>query len=180
MHAIIMAGGSGTRFWPASRRHHPKQLLTLWGEPMITRTARGLAPIVPYANQWIITAAHLAAPIEEAVPGIDPARVIAEPAGRNTAPCVGLAAMILDEIAGDTTFGIFPADHVITDLAAWERCLRDAYKEAEGGAIVTLGIRPTRPETGYGYVCVPEGQDASGAAACDVERFVEKPDLPTA
>ncbi len=180
MHAIIMAGGAGTRFWPASRRHRPKQLLTLWGEPMITRTARGLAPVIPYANQWIITAEHLAAPIEEAVPGIDAARVIAEPVGRNTAPCVGLAAMILEETAGDTIFGVFPADHVITDLAAWEQCLRDAYEEAESGAIVTLGILPTRPETGYGYICVASGEDTSAGTPCDVERFVEKPDLATA
>jgi len=183
-HAVIMAGGAGTRFWPASRRERPKQLLQLWGRPMIGRAVDSLAAVVPASEQWIVTAEHLVAPIAEAVPEVPREHIVPEPVGRNTAPCVGLAAMMLDALYGDTVFGVFPADHYITDEDTWHTDLRAAYEEARGGAIVTLGVPPTRPETGYGYIHCAEGTDARKARlrheAIDVDRFVEKPDRATA
>lgn len=180
IHAVIMAGGAGTRFWPASRYNHPKQLLDLWGETLIARTVRGLAPVVAPSEQWIITGAHLAQGIADACPAVSPQRILSEPVGRNTAPCVGLAAALLQKIHGDTLFGVFAADHVITNLDAWARCLNAAYRAAEGGAIVTLGIPPTRPETGYGYIRFQEQAGAGALEARTVERFVEKPNAELA
>ncbi|OIP35306.1 MAG: hypothetical protein AUK47_16845 [Deltaproteobacteria bacterium CG2_30_63_29] len=180
IHAVIMAGGAGTRFWPASRYNHPKQLLDLWGETLIARTVRGLAPVIAPSEQWIITGAHLADNIARACPNVSKDRILSEPVGRNTAPCVGLAAALLQKIHGDTVFGVFPADHIITDLDGWARCLSAAYRAAESGSIVTLGIRPSRPETGYGYIRYQEVDGAAPLDARPVERFVEKPDAQTA
>lgn len=176
-HAVIMAGGSGTRFWPASRHARPKQLLDFWGVPMLRATALRLAPVVPFAHQWVITGAHLVDAVRELLPELPPEQIVAEPVGRNTAPCVGLAAALIDKLHGDATIGVFPADHIITGEAAWAKCLETAYSAAEDrNTIVTLGIVPTRPETGYGYI----RSDTSGDAVRTVEAFVEKPDSETA
>lgn len=184
MYAVIMAGGAGTRFWPASRKARPKQLLDLWGEPMIRRTCDRLRSVVPLDAQWIITGAHLVEPIAAAVPDLPRPQIIAEPVGRNTAPCVGLGAMLLQALHGpDAVFGLFPADHFIQGEEAFAQCLRAAYAEAANDAIVTLGIPPTRPETGYGYIRLahkPSAQAATRPEAIAVEAFVEKPDRHTA
>ncbi|MDX9723091.1 MAG: sugar phosphate nucleotidyltransferase [Myxococcota bacterium] len=166
MHAVIMAGGAGTRFWPASRRRLPKQLMDFWGEPLIRRSVRNIAAVVPPERQWVITGQELVQGVAHAAPELDRSRIIGEPVGRNTAPCVGLAACILEEMYGDCCFGLFPSDHSIRDLAAWERCLRDAFAAAsDSDAIVTLGIRPTRPETGYGYIEIDESDNNLGEQA---------------
>ena len=176
-HAVIMAGGAGTRFWPASRAHRPKQLLDLWGEPMIRSTAKRLTPLVPFERQWIITGASLVDPIAEILPELPIRQLIPEPVGRNTAPCVGLAAMLLEqEVGPDAVFGVFPSDHFISGEAKWLACLEAAYRVAAEGPIVTLGIRPTRPETGFGYIQA----EASDAESWQVNAFVEKPDRATA
>lgn len=180
MYAIIMAGGSGTRFWPLSRRRRPKQLLDIFGDrSMIAQTAERISPLVPWENMIIVTGEHLVEPVQRALPQVPAANILAEPAARNTAPCIGLATELIQKRSQqeDPVIGVFPADHHIGDPEAFRRAIDAASQAAaKPGVIVTLGIRPTRPETGYGYIrYLP-----SAGIALDVESFVEKPDLETA
>ena len=181
MHAIIMAGGSGTRFWPLSRKRRPKQLLDIFGDrSMIAQTVERMLPMVPWSNLCVVTGEHLLQPVRDALPSLPQRNLMAEPVGRNTAPCVGLATQLIAKRAAlgeDPVIGVFPADHHIADQEAFLRAIASAEEAAkEPGVIVTLGIRPTRPETGYGYIrFLP-----SSGIALDVEKFVEKPDLDTA
>lgn len=183
MYAIVMAGGSGTRFWPLSRRHRPKQMLTLFGDSsMIAQTVGRLAPLVTPEHAVVVTAAHLVDGVLAEVDGLPATNVIAEPCGRNTAPCIALATAVIAERAAaagddDPVIGVFAADHHIANPAAFRDALRRAESvAARTDAIVTLGIQPTRPETGYGYIQTgPEDGDS-----LEVIRFVEKPDAATA
>jgi len=179
MHVMIMAGGAGTRFWPLSRRHRPKQLLSLFGDrPMIAETVERFDGLVEPDAVWVVTNAALAEPIREAVPALPAGNVLLEPVGRNTAPCIGMAAMAVRAKAGaETVLAVFPADHFIRDLDGFRRTVETAAKAAaEPGVIVTIGIEPTRPETGYGYI----RRAASDETAAPVDAFVEKPDRETA
>jgi mannose-1-phosphate guanylyltransferase len=180
MHVVIMAGGAGTRFWPLSRRRRPKQLLTLFGDqPMIAQTVSRFDGLVPPEKILIVTNESLADAVLEAVPQIPRENVLLEPVGRNTAPCIGMAAVAVRERTGDTSevLAVFPADHFIRDEESFRSAVSLAVEQAERGAIVTLGIEPTKPETGYGYIrCgVPVAPDVKVADA-----FVEKPDRDTA
>jgi len=176
---VILAGGRGTRFWPLSRKSRAKQLLALDGkQTMIQQTVARLAPMAAPIRFWIITNDDLRPAILRQLPKLPPRQIIAEPAGRNTAPAIGLAAFLLLRHDPDAVLGLFPSDHVIADPAGYRATLnRGIAIAAAGDNIVVLGIRPTRPETGYGYI-------ESGAPDHDgplrVRRFTEKPDLAKA
>ena len=180
MHAIIMAGGSGTRFWPLSRHRRPKQMLTLFGdEPMISQTVSRLHPVVMPHEAVIVTAEHLVEDVLSCVTGITAENVIAEPVGRNTAPCIALATELISQRSDepDPVIGVFAADHHVTDAAAFRKAIECAGQAARNhDAIITLGVQPTGPETGYGYIQA----SASASPSSEVIRFVEKPDADTA
>ena len=176
---VILAGGSGTRFWPRSRRAMAKQVLALDGkETMIQQTVARLAPLAEKKLFWVITNDLLLAPITKQLKGLNKRQIIAEPAARNTAPAIGLAAFILARKTPEAVLGLFPADHVIADEKSFREDLRRGIDLAAAGPnIVVLGVRPTRPETGYGYI-------ETGAALIPklmrVRRFTEKPNLDKA
>jgi mannose-1-phosphate guanylyltransferase len=178
VYAVIMAGGAGTRFWPASRRSRPKQLLPLAGgsdEPLLAATVRRLAPLVTPERVVIVTGEHLADGTAEAVPGVPRAHILCEPAPRNTAPCIAWATATIARADPDAVIAVLPSDHFIGDEPEFRRVLERALASAERGSVTTVGIVPTRPETGYGYVEVGDAI-AGGGGAKAVVRFVEKPD----
>jgi mannose-1-phosphate guanylyltransferase len=172
--AVIMAGGSGTRFWPLSRRARPKQLLALAGtdRSLLSETVRRIAPLVPPERVIIVTAEPLAAAIREALPEVPAENVLAEPVGRNTAPCVGWAAAHVRRRDPDGVLAVLAADHHIADEPGFLAILERALGAAEHGELVTVGITPTRPETGYGYLELGEELEPGLYRA---RRFVEKP-----
>lgn len=176
---IILAGGKGTRFWPLSRSAQPKQVLVLDGErSMIQQTVERLAPLAKADAFWIITNSLLSETIEEQVDWLPASHILSEPVGRNTAPAAGLAAFLIERESPDAVLGIFPADHVIADGPAFLRTLSQAIQIASSGEnIVVLGIEPTRPETGYGYI---ETGMTMSDGSIRVRRFTEKPDLALA
>jgi mannose-1-phosphate guanylyltransferase len=184
---VILAGGRGTRFWPLSRKRRAKQLLALDGkQTMIQQTIARLGPMAAPSRFWTITNDDLRPAILRQLPKFHPKQIIAEPAGRNTAPAIGLAAFLLLRHDPDAVLGLFPSDHVIADPAQYRATLSRGIEIAAAGEnIVVLGIRPTRPETGYGYIeaGAPEASpkagalDHQGALPLRVRRFTEKPDL---
>jgi mannose-1-phosphate guanylyltransferase len=179
---VIMAGGSGTRFWPVSRAGRPKQFLALVGDQPLVRQAFDRASAMSGAEKVYIAAgtAHRQM-ILDALPGFDGSRFIAEPCARNTAPCVGLSALRLRRVDPHGVMVVAPADHVYANPAALQNAIENAVAEARAGdALLTLGIRPTRPETGYGYIEMEDESVAAPAGARRAKRFVEKPDGPTA
>ena len=184
LHAIIMAGGSGTRFWPKSRRDRPKQLLSLTGDTtMLQQTVERIEPLVPLDRILIITGADQAAATRAQLPNLPAENVIAEPCPRDTAPCVGLAAGIVAHKDPGGTMIVMPADHVIEPAEAFRATVKAAVSviDDEPSALVTFGITPTRPERGYGYIergSLIATQD--GIAVYRVVQFREKPDRPTA
>lgn len=171
---VILAGGSGTRFWPRSRRKLAKQVLALDGErTMIQKTVERLVPLGLEKNFWIVTNGYVGDEIKRQLPGIPPLQVVIEPEPRNTAPAIGLTAFLLERNDPDSVIGMFPADHVIGDEQKFRDVLRRAIQIARDGEnIVVMGIQPTRAETGYGYI------ETGGSLAPDcyrVRRFTEKP-----
>ena len=176
---VILAGGRGTRFWPLSRKKRAKQLLALDGkQTMIQQTLARLLPLAPAKAFWVITNEDLRPAILKQLPKIPKAQVLAEPVGRNTAPAIGLAAFLLLRENPEAVIGMFPSDHVIADEAGFRKTLeRGAKIAAEGENIVVLGIRPSRAETGYGYI---EAGSVFGEHAQRVRRFTEKPDVEKA
>jgi mannose-1-phosphate guanylyltransferase len=181
VYAVLLAGGSGTRLWPVSRELYPKQLAKLIGkESLIQSTLRRLVPPLTAENVRVVCGEQhsheIARHMEEAgIPALG--RIITEPTGRNTAPAILLACLQVRAEVDDAVLGIFPADHVIGNLSAFHSKLAAAIELAEQGRIVTFGITPHFPETGYGYV---EAGRAAPAGALAIRRFVEKPDLDTA
>ena len=175
-HAFILAGGRGTRFWPLSQHDRPKQLLDFTGEgSLLALTVSRLSPLIPPERQWILTATDLVEAVREAVPQVPADQIIAEPVGRNTAPAVGLAAAILMERGEDPAFTVMPSDHLITPGTAFRACLGRALDLAGAEPwLMTFGIRPSRPETGYGYI---EAGDtvADHEGVRHVRAFIEKP-----
>jgi mannose-1-phosphate guanylyltransferase len=172
---VILAGGRGTRFWPLSRKRRSKQLLALDGkQTMIQQTVARLLPLAPPSHCWIITNEDLRGEIVRQVPRVRPSQIIAEPAGRNTAPAIGLAAFILLRHNPEAVIGMFPSDHVVADQARYRELLAEGIAIAAAGEnIVVIGIAPTRAETGYGYI---EAGVASSEDALHVRCFTEKPD----
>ncbi|HVP42185.1 MAG TPA: mannose-1-phosphate guanylyltransferase [Terriglobales bacterium] len=176
---VILAGGRGTRFWPRSRKRTAKQVLALDGtKTMIQDTVARLLPLAPLSNFWVITNNDLRDVIARQVPKLKKERVIAEPVGRNTAPAIGLAAFILERLDPDAVLGLFPADHVILDAARFRKVVTKAAAIAAAGEnIVVMGMQPTRPETGYGYI---ESGAKWKSGVLHVHRFTEKPNLEKA
>ena len=176
---VILAGGRGTRFWPLSRKRRAKQLLALDGEQtMIQQTVARLSPLAPAKSFWVITNHDLRPAVMRQLPKLPPKQIVAEPIGRNTAPAIGLAAFLLLRHDPDAVLGLFPSDHVIAEPRQFLATLRKGIAVAAAGEnIVVLGIHPTRPETGYGYI---EAGTADDDDALRVRRFTEKPDLARA
>ena len=183
LHAVILAGGKGTRFWPLSTARRPKQLLRIAGEgTMIQETARRLLPLVPPARLWVVTAAEQAAEVARQLPQVPAAQLLIEPQGRNTAPAIALAARQVAAADPEAILAILPADHAIGDPTAFRRALAAAAEvAARHPVLVTLGVTPTRPETGYGYIerGVP-AVEFDGMSFYEVAGFREKPDRETA
>jgi len=182
-YTVIMAGGSGTRFWPLSRKRRPKQFLPLGGDgvtPLLTATAHRVASLSSLDHVLVVTRADLAEATREALPELPAANVLLEPAGRNTAPCVAWATHTVLRRDPDAVVVVLAADAYIADEAAFVGALRTACEAARTGAIVTLGIKPTRPETGYGYLHIGGSLDGAPEGVHKVRAFVEKPDLARA
>ena len=174
---VIMAGGSGTRFWPKSTAKKPKQLLTFGGKnSLLVQTLSRFEGIVPSQNQIIVTTQSLKEAVTQQVPS--QVTVLAEPQGRNTAPCVYWAARVIAEQNPKAVMMVMPADHSMGDLSAFRSTVEKAAKWAkENDHLVTLGIKPARPETGYGYLKTGK---SIGTLCHSIEAFVEKPDLKKA
>jgi mannose-1-phosphate guanylyltransferase len=176
---VILAGGRGTRFWPLSRKHLAKQLLALDGkQTMIQQTVARLLPLASAGRFWVITNNDLKHEVARQLPRLERHQMIAEPVGRNTAPAIGLAAFLLLRHEPDSVIGLFPSDHVIRDEARFRTSIERGIRiVAAGENIVVLGIRPTRPETGYGYI---EAGSPDEGDSLRVRRFTEKPDAERA
>lgn len=182
---VVLAGGSGTRFWPRSRRSRAKQVLALAGEQtMIQQTVARLQPLCSPDGFLVITNQLLAETVAEQLPSLGSKRVLREPCARNTAPACALAAMIVERSSPGTVLGVFPSDHVVVDQARFARVIRAGIQVASAGEnIVVLGAPPTRPETGYGYIRM--GEPVASLAEGDiqpraVQRFTEKPQIDRA
>jgi mannose-1-phosphate guanylyltransferase len=177
--AVIMAGGSGTRFWPASRARRPKQLLPLGGgtRSLLADTVHRIAPVVPIERVLVVTAASLRAATREELPELPEENLLAEPAPRNTAPCIGWANRVIAARDPEALIVVLPSDHHVADEAAFAETVKRALEVAKVRDLATIGIAPSRPDTGFGYI---ELGDAIHAGAFDVARFVEKPDLSRA
>ena len=197
LYAVIMAGGVGSRFWPRSRRANPKQFLDVFGEAsLIQGTFARLQPLIQPENVFVVTNADYVEKTREHLPAVPAANVLGEPVARNTAPCIALAAARLHALDPDATMVVLPADHLIANVDRFHDVLAAAAEAAQPdpeadvpGALVTIGIRPTHPETGYGYIQFDADGDTDGVAdkgpadvplAHRVLTFAEKPDLRTA
>lgn len=184
MHAVIMAGGAGTRFWPRSRTRRPKQLLAIAGaRSMIRSTYERLLPLVPPERILVVTRGEQELAVRAELPELPAANVLVEPSGRNTAPCIGLAAaVLLARGAATDTMVVLPADHAIAREDEFRAVLADGERLLQHhDVLLTLGMRPRHPETGYGYLrCGALAATAGDRRFHRVERFVEKPDLQTA
>ena len=180
LHAVIMAGGSGTRFWPLSRREKPKQCLALGtAQPLIVETSHRIAPLVSIKNQMIVASETLKEQLTSLYPNDSMPQFLWEPCARNTAPCIGLAALLVHEEDPDGVMVVLPSDHHVDDEEQFREALITASNAAANGDIVTLGIVPTRAETGFGYIQTLETSAPVGHLLA-VERFVEKPTLKVA
>lgn len=181
-HAVIMAGGSGTRFWPLSRREFPKQFLTLSGErSLLQATFDRCRPDIDAEHFWVVTNAVQAATTRKQLPEVPASQILMEPCGRNTAPCIGLAAIHLVRTDPEAVMIVMPADHVIGPPAAFREAIDAAVRltEADPQRLVLFGVRPGYPATGFGYI--ERGAELpGGAGAFEVASFREKPDVETA
>ena len=182
MYGVILAGGSGTRFWPISREQNPKQLQKIVGPgTMVQNTVQRLLPLIPIEKLYLATNHQQAIETLRQLDsyGFFSDHLIAEPSSRNTALAIGLMAKLMMDKDPDAVMGVFPADHVVTNSEAFIKTLQKAETLAQKGYLITLGIPPTRPETGFGYI--KQGTETEGfEGAYQVERFVEKPDPFTA
>lgn len=181
--ALIMAGGKGERFWPKSRIKRPKQFLSLTddGKTLIQLTVGRVQKLIDISDVYVVTNEGYRTQVLEQLPELPSENVIGEPVGRNTAPCIGLGAEVMAKryVDQDAIMLVLPSDHLIKDEHAFVDTVDHAFEEAEKGeTLVTIGIVPDRPETGYGYIRFKRETDRNGAY--DVEQFVEKPSLEVA
>ncbi len=186
VYAVIMAGGVGSRFWPRSREKSPKQLLEILTRgTMIQNTVRRIAPVVDPKRILIVTNKVQRPAVVRQLPEVPQENVIIEPLGRNTAQCIGLAALFVRRMDPDAVMVVLPSDHIMQDEAEFQRVLELAVATAHASKrLVTIGIHPTRPETGYGYIQVMDEEDAKNPyydrGVLQVKTFAEKPNLETA
>ncbi len=187
LYGVILAGGSGTRFWPLSREMSPKQLLRVFGtESLIWQTIQRLMPIIPQNQVYIVSNTKLAQEIRTSLmhekEPFEEVGYLLEPSARNTAPAIGLAATYLFNSNPDAVMAVLPSDHLIRNAEVFQSVLLHAEKLAKAGYLVTLGLKPTRPETGFGYIKLGNNLEefSNGYPSHIVERFVEKPDRKTA
>ena len=182
--ALIMAGGKGTRFWPLSTEEKPKQFLNLIGEnTMIQMTINRIKPIIPMERIFVCTGEMYVNLVKEQIPDLPERNIVVEPEGRNTAPCIALSAMVIDRYYKNANMVVLPSDHLIKDEDEFRNTILAAHNliNDKDEAIVTLGMNPTRPEVGYGYIKYSdETLKSNGFRVIKVESFVEKPNLDTA
>lgn len=183
LHAVVMAGGSGTRFWPASRKMLPKQLLSLSSErSMLQATMDRLGNLVPAERQLVVTNRLLKDAVQNQLPNLPEQNIVGEPCKRDTAPCVGLAAAMIARIDPEGTMVVMPSDHVIADHESFQEAITAGSQLIEGDPtrIVTFGIRPSYPAESFGYIQRADQIESLDIAAYRVEQFREKPDRETA
>lgn len=182
--ALIMAGGKGTRFWPLSTEEKPKQFLNLIGEEtMIQMTINRIKPIIPIERIFVCTGEMYVDLVKEQLPELPDRNIIVEPEGRNTAPCIALSAMVIDRYYKNSNMVVLPSDHLIKDEEEFRNTLlaADSFIKEKDEAIVTLGMNPSRPEVGYGYIKYSdEVLKSNDFRVIKVDSFVEKPNLDTA
>lgn len=180
-HIVIMAGGIGSRFWHMSTPEYPKQFIDVMGvgKSLIQLTVERFKGICPKENFWVVTSEKYVDIVKEQLPQIPAQHILAEPEARNTAPCIAYACWKIRKEFPQANIVVTPSDALVIDTAEFARCIAVALeKTADSQAIVTLGMMPTRPETGYGYIAAQGEADAKGI--CEVEAFKEKPDVETA
>ena len=178
LHVVIMAGGSGTRFWPASRAAQPKQLLQLAGpRTLLQATVDRLDGLVPRESILVVTAERLLPAVRQQLPEVPESGLVGEPCKRDTAPCIGLAALLVARHDPDATLAVMPSDHVIDPAAAFRDAIRQAAAlvDEDPARLVTFGIKPTYPAEGFGYIQQGQRLPGAGAAVHRVARFKEKP-----
>jgi mannose-1-phosphate guanylyltransferase/mannose-6-phosphate isomerase len=182
LHAVILAGGSGTRLWPLSTPSFPKQFLPLPnGRSLIQESLFRVTPLITPEHAWVVTGRAMTGLVREHLPSLPATHILGEPVGRNTAPAIGWAAATIARQDPEAIMASLAADHYITNIPVFNDALRLAYKLAGEGYLVTLGITPAAPETGYGYIRFAElASEGYGLKAYRAQRFVEKPDLATA
>ena len=184
LHAVIMAGGSGTRFWPRSTQEHPKQFLTLFGDrTMLQTTVDRIEELIPADRIWVITNSRYVDLVQQQLPDVPARNIVGEAVARDTAPCVALAATLINEQDPEGTMAVLPADHLIEDTQTFLSILKTADAKAKAGDnLITIGIEPDRPETGYGYIEFEKDSSGifEGREIKKVTQFREKPDRETA
>jgi mannose-1-phosphate guanylyltransferase len=186
VHAVIMAGGVGTRFWPRSREKYPKHLLEITGKgTMLENTVKRLEDYVAMQDLFVVTNRLQKAHVMKQLPLVPEENILVEPMGRNTAPCIGLAALHVRRLDPEGIMMVIPADHIILDVNEFHRILSVAIETAEqSGSLLTIGIQPTHPETGYGYIQVLNEEGSHNPyfakGVLKVKTFAEKPNLQTA
>lgn len=182
--AVIMAGGKGTRFWPLSTEEKPKQFLNLIEEEtMIQMTVNRILPIIPMERVFVCTGAMYVDLVREQLPNLPERNIIVEPEGRNTAPCIALSSLVIKRYYKDANMVVLPSDHLIRDEEKFRDIVKaaDSYLNENKNAIVTLGMKPDRPETGYGYINYgTEEVEVNEHKVIKVNSFVEKPNLEKA
>lgn len=182
--ALIMAGGKGERFWPLSTDEKPKQFLKLLGEEtMIQMTINRLLPLIPIERIFVVTAKQYVKLLQDQLPNLPNRNIIIEPIGKNTAPCIGLSAFMINKYYRDASMVVLPSDHLIVDEDKFRNTIDAANDFVEGfnDSIVTLGMMPERPEVGYGYIKYSNAEKSIGEFEIrKVEKFVEKPNLEKA
>lgn len=182
MHCVIIAGGRGTRFWPVSRQKRPKQMLKIVGsEPMLQMTVDRLKKVKCVQDIYIIAGKDLVPIIENEIRGVKPENILSEPSGKNTAPCIALAALHIQSKHPDAVMGVFPADHLIVGHKKFEKALHTAKHLAnKNGTLITIGIKPTFPATSFGYIQYDHKSPEDHLNAFRVKTFAEKPHLKLA